>query len=98
MVNYFYSFEHWYDTGCPNYKVYTYELCQGYSLGYKTKWNSLTGETTTQQQSQAQAQGGSNVHVDGNHNNIIIAPKQTEKQSSSGSESDIDSAESSNYK
>lgn len=36
------------------------------------------------------------MHVDGSHNNIIISLRQTEKQSSSSSESDIDSAESSN--
>ena len=39
---------HGYDTGCPNYKKHTYEFCSGYSLGYNTKWNWLTGETTTQ--------------------------------------------------
>ena len=70
---------HGYDTGCPNDKKHTYEFCQGYSLGYKAKWNSLTGETSVQQQSQsqAQAQGGSNVRVDGSHNNVIIAPRQS---------------------
>ena len=36
------------------------------------------------------------MHVDGSHNNIIISLRQTEKQSSSSSESDMDSAESSN--
>src|SRR5215813_12971021 len=45
---------HGYDAGCPTDKKHTYEFCQGYSLGYQSKWNSLAGETTTTQQSQAQ--------------------------------------------
>jgi len=51
-----YHSNHGYDTGCPNGKKHTYEFCQGYSLGYKTRWNSLAGETSAQQQSQIQAQ------------------------------------------
>jgi hypothetical protein len=35
--------DHGYGTGCPNDKKHTYEFCQGYSLGYKAKWNSLAG-------------------------------------------------------
>ncbi len=49
----------------------------GISLGYKIEWNSLAGRTSTLQ-SQSQAQGGSNVRVDGSHNNVIIAPRQNE--------------------
>lgn len=79
---------HGYDTGCPNDKVHTYEYCDGYSLGYRTMWKSLAGEISTQEQSQAQAQGGSNVRIDGSHNNVIIAPRQNQEQSSSSSESD----------
>jgi hypothetical protein len=92
---------HGYDTGCPNDKKHTYEFCQGYSLGYQTKWNSLEGETTTTQQSQAQAQDGSNVHIDGDRNNVIIAPRQSQEQSSSNSESEpqnSDNTESNSYR
>ena len=89
---------HGYDMGCPNDKVHTYQYCDGYSLGYKTKWNSLAGETTKQEQAQSQAQGGSSVRVDGSHNNVIIAPRQTQEQSSSSSESDSNNAEYSKYK
>ena len=81
---------HGYDTGCPNDKKHTYEFCQGYSLGYKAEWDSLAGETSSQQQqsqSQAQVQDGSNVRVAGSHNNVIIAPRQSQEQSSSSSES-----------
>ena len=56
---------HGYDMGCPNDKVHTYQYCDGYSLGYKTKWNSLAGETTKQEQTQSQAQSGSSVRIDG---------------------------------
>jgi hypothetical protein len=84
---------HGYDTGCPNDKVHTYQYCNGYSLGYKTKWNSLAGETTMQQQTQSQAQGGSNVRVDGSHNNVVIAPRQTQEQAASSSDSDSNNAE-----
>jgi hypothetical protein len=84
---------HGYDTGCPNDKKHTYEFCQGYSLGYKAKRNSLAGETSVQQLSQSQAQGGSNVRVDGSHNNVIIAPRQSQEQSSSSSISDSGSAD-----
>ena len=45
-----------YAKGCPNDKKRTYEFCQGYSLGCKTTWNSLAGETSLQQQSQNQGQ------------------------------------------
>ena len=38
--------DHGYDIGCPNDKMHTYQFCDGYSLGYKTKWNSLAGETS----------------------------------------------------
>ena len=86
-----YHSDHGYDTGCPNDKVHTNEYCDGYSLGYTSKWNSLAGGTSTQQ-SQCQAQGGSNVRVDGSHNNIIIAPRQTQKQSSN-SESNSENAD-----
>ena len=72
-------------------KYHTNEYCDGYSLGYTSKWNSLAGGTSTQQ-SQCQAQGGSNVRVDGSHNNIIIAPRQTQKQSSN-SESNSENAD-----
>src|SRR5215831_18149779 len=65
---------HRYDAGCPNDKKHTYEFCQGYSSGYQSRWNSLAGEVTSTQQSQAQAQDGSNIHIDGSHNNVIIAP------------------------
>ena len=86
--------DHGYDTGCPNDKVHTNEFCEGYSLGYKTQWDSLAGGTSTQQsQSQSQVQGGSNVRVDGSHNNVIIAPRQSEEQSSSSSVSDSGSAD-----
>ena len=54
---------HGYDTGCPNYRKHTYEFCSGYSLGYITKWNWLTGETTTQQQTQSQAQAAQNMRI-----------------------------------
>ena len=47
------------------------------------RWNSLAGETTTQQQTQSQAQGDSNVRVDGSHNNVVIAPRQTQEQAAS---------------
>ena len=87
---------HGYDTGCPNDKVHTSEFCRGYSLGYKTEWDSLAGRTSTLQ-SQSQAQGGSNVRVDGSHNNVIIAPRQNELQSSN-SESNSENAEYSRYK
>jgi hypothetical protein len=60
----------------------------GYSLGYKMMWNSLAGETSTQEETQSQAQSGSNVHIDGSHNNVVIAPRQNQEQSSSSSESD----------
>ena len=79
---------HGYDTGCPTDKEHTYEFCQGYSLGYRSQWNSLAGEVTSTQQSQAQAQGGSNVHIDGSHNNVIIASRQNQEQSSTSSESE----------
>ncbi|HEY7079194.1 MAG TPA: hypothetical protein VH500_05800 [Nitrososphaeraceae archaeon] len=79
---------HGYDTGCSTDKKHTYEYCQGYSLGYQTKWNSLAHESTTTQQSQAQAQDGFNVNIDGSHNNVVIAPRQVQVQSSSGSLSD----------
>jgi hypothetical protein len=84
---------HDYDTGCPNDKKHTYKYCDGYSLGYKTKWNSLAGETSTQEQSQTQAQGESNVRIDGSHNNVVIAPRQNQEQASSNSDSDSDSQE-----
>jgi hypothetical protein len=84
---------HGYNAGCPNDKVHTYQYCNGYSLGYKTKWNSLAGEAPTQQQTQSQAQGGSSVRVDGSHNNVVIAPWQTQEQSASSSDSDSDNAE-----
>ena len=87
---------HGYDMGCPNDKVHTYQYCDGYSLGYKTKWNSLAGETTKQEQTQSQAQSGSNVRVDGSHNNVIIAHRQNQEQSSSSSESDSESYDNSN--
>jgi len=84
---------HGYNAGCPNDKVHTYQYCNGYSLGYKTKWNSLAGEAPTQQQTQSQAQGGSSVRVDGSHNNVVIAPRQTQEQAASSSDSDSDNAE-----
>jgi hypothetical protein len=62
------------------------EFRNGCSLGYTTKWNSLAGETTTQQQSQSQAQGSSNVRFDGSHNNVVIEPRQSQEESSSSSE------------
>ena len=83
---------HGHDTGCPNDKKHTYEFCNGYSLGYSAKWNSLAGETTTLQQTQSQAQGDSNVRVDGSHNNVVIAPRQTQEQVASSS-SDSDNGE-----
>lgn len=83
---------HGHDTSCPNDKKHTYEFCNGYSLGYSAKWNSLADETTTQQQTQSQAQGDSNVRVDGSHNNVVIAPRQTQEQASSSS-SDSDNGE-----
>jgi hypothetical protein len=92
---------HGYDAGCPNDKKHTYEFCNGYSLGYTTKWNSLAGETTNTQQSQAQAQDGSNVHIDGDRNTLILAPRQSQEQSSSSSESDsqhFDNTESNGYR
>jgi hypothetical protein len=92
---------HGYDAGCPTDKKHTYEFCQGYSLGYQSQWNSLADETTSTQQSQAQAQDGSNVHIDGSHNNVIIAPRQNQEQSSSSSESDsqhFDDTESHGYR
>lgn len=69
------------------------EYCDGYSLAYKAESDSLAGETSSQQQSRSQVQGGSNVRVDGNHNNIIIAPRQSQEQSSSSSVSDSGSAD-----
>jgi len=75
---------HGYDTGCPNDKKHTYVFCNGYSQGYSTKWNSLAGETTTQQ-TQGQAQGDSSVRIDGSHNNVVIAPRQTQEQAASSS-------------
>ena len=85
---------HGYDTGCPNYKKHTYEFCSGYSLGYNTKWNWLTGETTTQQQTQSQAQGGPNMRIDGSHINVVITTRRTEDQAaSSSSDSDSESRE-----
>jgi len=85
---------HGYDAGCPNDKVHTYQYCNGYSLGYNTKWNSLGGGgTIMQQQTQSQAQGGSNVRVDGSHNNVVIAPRQTQEQAASSSDSDSNNAE-----
>src|SRR4051812_3794180 len=50
---------HGYDIDCPNDKKHIYEFCNGYSLGYTSKWNSLGGGTTMQQQTQSQAQSGS---------------------------------------
>ena len=44
------------------------------------RWNSLAGETKQRQQTQSQAQGDSNVRVDGSHNNVVIAPRQTQEQ------------------
>lgn len=84
--------DHGYDTSCPNDKVHTNEFCQGYSLGYKPEWDSLAGGTSTQE-SQSQAQGGSNVRVDGSHNNVIIATIQSQEQSSSSSVSDSGNAD-----
>jgi hypothetical protein len=84
---------HGYDMGCPNDKKHTYQYCDGYSLGYKTKWNSLGGGTTMQQQTQSQAQGGSSVRVDGSHNNVVIVPRQTQEQAASSSDSDSNNAE-----
>jgi hypothetical protein len=85
---------HGYDKGCPNDKKHTYEFCNGYSLGYTTKWNSLADETTTQQQTQSQAQGDSNVRIDGSRNNVVIAPRQTQEQAaSSGDDSDSEGGE-----
>jgi|SRR3954454_6576412 hypothetical protein len=72
-------------TRCPNDKKHTYEFCNGYSLGYANKWNSLAGETTTQLQTQSQAQSGSNVRIDGSHNNVVIEPRQTQDQAASSS-------------
>ena len=63
------------DMGCPTDKKHTYEYCQGYSLGYQSQWNSLARETTTTHQSQAQAQDGSNVNIDGSHNNANNSTK-----------------------
>ena len=37
-----------YDTGCTTDKKHTYEFCDEYSLGYKTKWNSLVRGATIQ--------------------------------------------------
>jgi len=92
---------HGYDAGCPTDKKHTYEFCQGYSLGYQSRWNSLAGEATTTQQSQAQAQDGSDVHINGSRNNVIIAPRQSQEQSSSSSQSDSqnsDNTESNGYR
>ncbi len=75
---------HSYDTP-PNDKTHTYEFCNGYSLGYTTKWNSLVGETTPQQQTQSQAQGDSSVRIDGSRNTVVIAPRQTQDQAASSS-------------
>jgi hypothetical protein len=80
--------KHGYDAGCPTDKEHTYEFCQGYSLGYQSQWNSLADEVTSTQQSQAQALDGSSVHIDGSHNNVIIASRQTQEHSSSSSQSD----------
>ena len=71
---------HGYDIECPNDKKHTYEFCHGYSLGYQSKWNSEASESTTQQQTQSQAQDGSSVHIDGSHNNVILAPRQNQEQ------------------
>jgi len=89
---------HGHDTGRPNDKKHTYEFCNGYSLGYTTKWNSLAGETTSQQQTQSQTEEGSNVHVDGSHNNVVIEPRQTQDQAASSRDSDSDSGEYGKYK
>jgi hypothetical protein len=78
--------------------VHTTEYCNGYSLGYKTRWDSLAGQTSPQQQSQSQAQGGSNVRVNGSNNKVIIAPRQTQQQSASNGESDSGNADYSKYK
>jgi hypothetical protein len=89
--------KHGYDTDCPNDKKHTYEFCQGYSLGYNSEWSSLDGPS--QQQSQAQTQGGSSVHIDGDHNTVIIAPRQNQEESSSESNSQsFDDNEDSNYR
>lgn len=59
---------------------------------FQTKWNSLTGEMTTQLQTQSQSQGDSNLHIDGSHNNVVIAPRQSQDQAASSS-SDSDDGE-----
>lgn len=71
--------DHGYDTGCPDDKVHTYDLCDGYSLGHKAEWNGLDGETPTQEP-QSQVQVGFNPHTDGSNNTISIAPKQNQLQ------------------
>jgi hypothetical protein len=54
---------------------------------------------TSTQQSQAQTQGGSSVHLDGDRNTVIIAPRQSQEASSSESNSQsFDNTEDNNYR
>ena len=53
----------------------------------------------SQQQSQAQTQGGSSVHIDGDRNTVIIAPRQSQESSNSESNSQgFDDTEDNNYR